>query len=167
MNESMRRLNMVTKLKLITLLMLISSSHAFAQDAIYNCNTKLIGNCDTLRNLMYWKRQVPKINYKKMLKRDKKVIAFLNAYHSDTLSLPGLNNILSKVNHFNYHSFQRNDTINYSGTIFEKGLVRIYFRYSYVEGDTHFIKRFYDLQINNEGMGFDTPLDYHYKIFRL
>ncbi len=151
----------------LCLCLYLYKGQAFAQDsAIYKCNVRHITrypHCDSLR--MYNLVQ-PKTNFRKMLRRDKKVIDFLNLYHTDTLSLNTLLHQLSKVESYGKKDYSHGDTVRRQIILYENGLVKLLIWFEY-KGET-LLRRYYDLDINNStGGSFSYPLDYHYKIFKL
>lgn len=148
------------------LLLLFFSAPAFAQDtAVYNCNVQLIiakPHCDSLRFF----NETPKVNYKKMIKRDKKVIAFLNRFHSEKLVLSDLEIDLKKLYPYFVKTKSFSDTSYWKGTLDNKGLIKLSIKYWYKDG--HILKRFYDLEINNlPGHMFSRSMEYHYQVFKL
>lgn len=156
---------MINNTSFFFLLLLLCTGRLFSQDtAIYNCNVRLITSkphCDSLRTY----KVHADFNSRKMLKRDKQLIAFLNLYHSDTLSLQTLEDQIQKSNYReNWHKHA--DTSSRYLTIYSKGLTNLMIRYEYNDG--RILKRYYQLEINNpSGAAFSRPLDYHYKIFKL
>jgi len=151
---------------LFCLLLSLSTGHVFAQDtAIYDCNVRLLTkrpHCDSLR----YTKVHPKVNYKKMLRKDKKLLLFLNQFHSGTLSLNNLQLNLERLITYNVYTKNFSDTSFWRGTITNKGLVKLVVKFWHKDGQI--LKRYYDLEINNPSdAAFSRPLDYHYDVFKL
>lgn len=129
------------------------------------CNTNLLTkspDCDSLR----WNFYHPRINYNKMLRRDRDIIYFLNDFKSDIIRIDYLFHELKKLKAYNITSIVNTDTSYYRCTIASKGLIKLVIKVWY--SDNTIFKRYYDLEINNpSGAGFSRPLDYHYKVFSL
>ncbi|CAN5198938.1 hypothetical protein BH11BAC5_BH11BAC5_05780 [soil metagenome] len=150
----------------LNILFTLFSFHAMAQnDSIYDCNVRLITkypNCDSLR----WIFDDPKVNYRKMLKKDRQLISFLNLYRSNTLTLKKLQDQINTINHYGETNHAFSDTIGRQLILFNHGLVSLLIRYR-VRNDS-ILTRYYDLEINNPpGASYSRPLTYHYKIFKL
>ena len=124
---------MRTNTSFLCLLLLLCTGQVFSQDtAIYNCNVRLITSkphCDSLRTY----KVNADFNSKKMLQRDKKLIAFLNLYHADTLSLQTIENQIRKTS-YSENSHKKSDTNSRYLTIYSKGLTNLMIRYTYKDG---------------------------------
>lgn len=152
---------------ILVLICLVFTWEGVAQDSsIYSCNVYLITKhpaCDSLRDMS---RLNPKVNYRKMMRKDRKIIFFLNMYHSDTLSLMTLEEQIKKLNYYGEKTHAFSDTISRQLIIYEKGLLKLLITYRYKQGKIE--GRYYSLEINNPlGAGDSRPLDYHYKVFKL
>lgn len=154
-------------IKFAILLLLIFPFAGMAQDSsVYACNVRLITRhpaCDSLRDMS---RLNPKVNYRKMMKKDRKIISFLNLYHSDTLSLTNLEYQISKINSYGKREYKSGETIGKQLIMYERGLLKLFIEYDVKSGQV--TRRHYSLEINNPPGGGDSrPLDYHYKVFKL
>ena len=150
------------KFSLFTILILFTNS-IFSQDSsVYKCNIALLKNCQQMRvdstiNVSH--------DYKKMLRRDKKVLNFLNAYNRDSLSTNELFSLLKKRRKVTESNQMRSDTSWYLYVIDERGLTRLMI-YVWIK-DNKLVKRFYQLEVNNTYKNsFNQPMDYHYMVFK-
>lgn len=153
----------------IVLILFIATLHQLACIAQVNssldCNNALLTtrpDCDSLR----WNFSQPRINYDRMLRRDRGIIFFLNDFKSDTIKIAYLFHELKRHKAYNITSIVNPDTSYYRCTIANKGLIKLVIKFWY--NDNTIYKRYYDIEINNPpGAGFSRPLDYHYRVFSL
>ena len=154
-------------IKQVVLLLLIFPVFGIAQgSSVYDCNVRLIIRhppCDSLRDLS---RVNPKVNYRKMMKKDRKIINFLNYYRMATFSIEDLEYQINAINSYGKREYKSGDTTGKQLIMYERGLLKLFIEYEVNYGKI--TKRYYDLEINNPpGAGDSRPLDYHYKVFKL
>src|SRR4051812_33889742 len=102
-------------------LFFLKCSSCFAQACyIDSCNLSRFNGCDERR----WKdvRDKPKhVNHKKMLRIDKKVMIFLNSFHTDFLSFETFYTELQKMKYANVINETTKDTTYFEAQLMEKG----------------------------------------------
>ncbi len=157
-----------SKKHILVAIIIINANFIIAQnnDSIYNWNVSLITkfrHCDSIRFYPEMFTNV-KHNYKKMLRFDKKLINFFNDYETTSPSKNWLLKKIKKFKDYKIDSFLVKDKFIYDVRIVTKGLIELWFQFSYNEK----VKRiFYQFQINNKaGSSYSRPLDYHYMVFK-
>src|SRR3954463_975337 len=116
------RLNYSFLVRLILLcqIFLLTAGNLFAQsDSIFLWNSKLIRSCDSYR-MTGEHKIIPKASYDDILKRDKKVVAFLNLFHSNILDPSTLKKGLNKVRVYSTEKKLFKDTLFQQAIISER-----------------------------------------------